>query len=118
VNDPKHKAATATWGRLVTDDETVVTSSYNLIETISLLHSRHGTDVVQRFLSDILPLVEVVWVDVPMHAAAVTAMLAHPGKSGPSLVDCISIEVIRRRRIEDVFAYDRHFADHGFNLLG
>jgi predicted nucleic acid-binding protein len=113
VNDPKHKAATATWGRLVTDDETVVTSSYNLIETISLLHSRHGTDVVQRFLSDILPLVEVVWVDVPMHAAAVTAMLAHPGKSGPSLVDCISIEVIRRRRIEDVFAYD-----HGFNLLG
>ena len=31
-------------------------------------------------------------------------LVAHPGKSGPSLVDCMSMEVIRRRRIEDVFA--------------
>ena len=118
ADDIKHEAAGKVWRDLVAQQAVSVTSLYVVTETISLLHSRFGTQTVQEFLTDVLPLVEVVWVDVPMHAAAVTAMLAHPGKSGPSLVDCMSIEVIRRRRIEDVFAYDRHFADHGFNLLG
>jgi predicted nucleic acid-binding protein len=118
AGDPKHKAATDTWDCLVDQDEHVITSSYTLIETITLLHSRQGTAVVEQFLSDIMSLVEIVWADVPMHMAAVTAMLAHPGKSGPSLVDCMSFEVIRRRRIEDAFAYDPHFAGRGFNVIG
>lgn len=116
--DPKHKAATDTWRGLVDRDECVITSNYALIETITLLHSRHGTAAVEQFLSDIMSLVEVVWAEVPMHMAAVTAMLAHPGKSGPSLVDCMSFEVIRKRRIEDAFAYDPHFAGRGFNVIG
>ena len=118
AGDPKHTAATDTWIRLVERDEYVITSSYTLIETITLLHSRQGTAIVEQFLSDIMPLVEVVWADVPMHTAAITAMLAHPGRSGPSLVDCMSFEVIRQRRIEDAFAYDPHFAGRGFKVIG
>jgi predicted nucleic acid-binding protein len=103
---------------LVGQQAVSVTSLYVVTETICLLHSRFGTQTVQALLTDIMLIVEVVWADVPMHAEAVTAMLAHPGKSGPSLVDCMSIEVIRRRGIEDVFAYDRHFADRASTCWG
>ena len=117
-SDQKHQAATTTWLDLLKKPEHLVTSNYVLIETIALSHARLGTPAVERYLSDIIPVVEVVWADVNSHIAAVTAMLAHPGKSGPSLVDCMSFEVIRERRISDVFTYDRHFDGHGFTVIG
>ena len=117
-SDQNHQAAVAAWVDLVKKREHLVTSNYVLIETITLLHARLGTPAVQRFLGDVMSIVEVVWADVGSHVAAVTAMLAHPGKGGPSLVDCMSFEVIRERRITDVFTYDRHFDGHGFRIIG
>jgi len=117
-DDIMNVRASKMWADLVERREVVVTSLYVVIETIALLHRRFGTHTVEQFLSDIMPLVQIVWAEVPMHMAAVTAMLAHPGKSGPSLVDCMSFEVIRKRRIEDAFAYDPHFAGRGFNVIG
>ncbi len=34
-----------------------------------------------------------------------------------SLVDRVSFEVMRRRRIDGAFAFDRDFADHGFTTI-
>ena len=118
ASDKNHEAAVTAWRDLGKRKEHLVSSSYVMIETISLLHARLGTPGAEKYLSDILPVVEVVWADVSSHMAAVTAMLAHPGKSGPSLVDCMSFEVIRERRISDVFTYDRHFDGHGFTVIG
>jgi uncharacterized protein len=36
---------------------------------------------------------------------------------GPSIIDCISFQVMRRRGLTDVFSSDRHFATAGFTLL-
>jgi predicted nucleic acid-binding protein len=36
---------------------------------------------------------------------------------GYSLTDCISMIVLRERRITDVLTHDRHFAQEGFNIL-
>ena len=35
-----------------------------------------------------------------------------------SAVDCVSIEVMRRNGIQTVFAYDEHFRESGFQILG
>lgn len=117
-SDRCHSSAISMWQSLLDHEKPLVTSSYVLIETISLMHNRFGTGLVRRFLNDIVPVVEIVWADVPDHVAAVSAMLVHTGKSGPSLVDCMSFHVIRQRQICDVFAYDKHFEGHGFNLIG
>lgn len=117
-SDKNNQAAEAAWIELLDKGAHLVTSNYVLIETIALLHARLGTLAVQRYLSDIMPMVEVAWADVGSHVAAVTAMLAHPGKGGPSLVDCMSFEVIRERRITEVFTYDRHFEGRGFTIIG
>jgi len=118
ASDKNHEAAVTAWRDLGRKKEHLVMSNYVMIETIALLHARLGTPAVQRFLTDTTPVIEVVWADVSSHVAAVTAMLAHPGKGGPSLVDCMSFEVIRERRIADVFTYDRHFDGHGLTIIG
>jgi predicted nucleic acid-binding protein len=118
ADDRYHPSAISAWQRLLDREEPLVISSYTLIETIAVMHRRLGTQTVRRFLEEILPAVEVVWADVTDHKTAVLDMLVRSGKSGPSIVDCMSFHVIRQRQIGDVFTYDKHFQGHGFNLIG
>ena len=50
------------------------------------------------------------------HRAAAAALLA-AGRRGISLVDCSSFEVMRRLGLERAFAFGRHFAEAGFQLV-
>jgi len=115
--DLNHKAAVSIWQRLIQNNEDLVTSSYVVTETIALLHNRLGTDVVRRFVEDNLPVVRVVWVDQTTHNAALGAMLATPGRRGPSLTDCANLEVMRQVKTRSIFAYDQHFTDLGLTIL-
>lgn len=117
-SDHRYSRAVQTWQMLVDREDRLLISSYVLIETISVLHRRFGMHVVGRFLADIMPVLEIAWMDVNFHTIAVSALLSHPGKGGPSLVDCMSFEVIRQQRIQDVFAYDKHFEGRGFTVIG
>ena len=118
ADDSRHRDAVRAWQEMLASDETLVTCSYVVCETISLMHSREGTATVDRFAADILAAVDIEWVDPAWHQSALTALLVIPGKSGPSLTDCAGLDLIRRLRITSVFAYDRHFAGQGFRLVG
>jgi len=117
ADDRNHEAAKRTWADLVGRKESMITSSYVVVETASVLHRRHGLSAVRWFQSDMLPVVHVEWVDKPLHEIGMSAVLAGT-RHGPSLVDCISFEIISRRAISSVFAYDRHFNDRGLGLVG
>lgn len=116
--DQRHEPAVRAWLALTSGQEHIVTSSYVVAETISLLHGRHGTQAVRRFVDGLLPVVLVEWVDAHLHTTALSALLASPGRHGPSLTDCVSFEIIRESRIDTVFAYDRHFHQRGHTLIG
>jgi len=119
VNDKRHTDAAPAWASLVASSEQLVVSSYLLVETCSLLQARFGGSSVSRFASQAVPLLSVVWVDEPLHQAAMGAFLAAgAGRHAPSLVDCISFEIVKRQGIERVFAYDQHFARLGCSFLG
>jgi predicted nucleic acid-binding protein len=60
---------------------------------------------------------EVVWVDQQIHEVATAAALAGSGRGTPSLVDCVSFEVIRLCSVDTVFAFDKHFRARGCRLL-
>lgn len=117
-NDDRHQSAVKTWSRFLDEGEILVTSNYVVVETVALLHSRHGTPAVRRFTEDLLSVVLIEWVDAQIHTGALSAVLASSGKQSPSLVDCVSFEIINRSRIDTVFAYDRRFQDRGFNVVG
>ena len=116
ADDPNHESAKRVWIDLVSRKEPMLTSSYVVVETASILHSRHGVSAVRWLQSDMLPVVHIEWVDKPLHEAGMSAVLAGT-RHGPSLVDCISFEIIARRDIVSVLAYDRHFDDRGLGLL-
>jgi len=115
AEDRNHGLAGKTWRSLLAKGEPVVTSNYIVIETCALLQHRMGMTALKEFLQDVLPAVDIEWVDAPLHRAACSAVMMS-SKSGPNIVDCASFAVMRKLHIRDVFTFDGHFADQGFVL--
>ena len=66
------------------------------------------------FHDDVLPVLDVVWVDGELHAEGMAALLT-AGKRHLSLVDRVSFSCMRRHGLTRAFQFDRHFKDQGFS---
>lgn len=115
-DDEMHPKARREWARELNEGELLHTSSYVLVETSALLQRRIGMDGLRTFTTDILPVVNVVWVDDGIHRSAYHALLVS-SRRDISLVDCVSFEAIRRFGIDQVFCFDPHFTEQGFQVL-
>jgi uncharacterized protein len=93
-----------------------LTHNYVVIETEALARRRLGTNVARRLLEDVVPVLEIVWVDAVLHEAAVTAHLRSLRRRC-TLVDHVSFELMRRRGISSALALDLDFAREGFDLI-
>jgi predicted nucleic acid-binding protein len=113
--DAAHPAAKEIFGRLRARDATLLTTSYNLVETYALLDRRFGRDAVVSFREGFAPLLDVVWVDRALHETALDLLLDRP--HGVSLVDAVSFTAIGEHRIDAVFAFDHHFNQEGLPVL-
>lgn len=90
-----------------------MTTSYVLVETYALLQRRVGLEAVDALRRGFAPLLEVVWVDAPIHDQALDH-LQERGTPSVSLVDTTSFVVMRARSIGRAFTFDAHFTDEGF----
>lgn len=115
AGDPNHTEAARTFGALATT-EPLVTHNYVLVESISLVQRRLGTDAVGTLVHDLLAPVDVAWVDVELHERALSAMAA-ARRRHVSLVDWTSFEVMRQRAIVSAFVFDADFAEQGFTTV-
>ena len=113
AGDPNHEKAAAAWRTLIERQEPLATSNYVVVETVALMQSRHGFEAARRFVEDVLPVFDVVWVDAALHAMASAAWLGAARRS-LSVVDCASFAAMRGRGIRQAFAFDRHFDEQGF----
>ncbi len=116
ADDSHHVAASARWTELLEADERLDTTNYVLVETHALVQSRLGMTAVRTLIDDIVPALHVHWIGEDEHATSVAALLT-ASRRLLSLVDCASFEVMRRRGLGRVFAYDRHFGEQGFEVL-
>ena len=115
-SDRDHRRAATAWEELIRSESPPVTTSYVLIELVALAQNRLGIDSVRDIDGALMPLVRVVWVDAALHSRGLAALLS-AGRRRLSLVDCVSFEVMRERGIETCFTIDKHFAEHGFDLI-
>ena len=115
-DDSSHRAAREIWTRLVTEDATLLTTNYVLVETSALFQRRLGLPALRALHEDVVPLLNVDWVGEQAHAAGVGAVLAAARKK-LSLVDCVSFQTMRQQGVRAVFCFDRHFRDQGFEVL-
>lgn len=97
-------------------DEHLITHSYVVVESTSLIHARLGIAAVRAFLEHVLPVCEIRFVHPELHARATSAYLAALGRR-PSFVDRVSFELMRGEGVERAFAFDRDFVREGFEAV-
>ena len=115
--DRFHEDAKRSWERLlnaVRAREHVLLTHYAVVvESSALIARRLGMQAVRDLHEEVLPVAEVVWINEKLHARATAAMFA-AGRRNVSLVDWLSFEVMRERRIRRAFTYDGDFTEQGF----
>ena len=116
ADDLLHPAGRSAWLRLLEERGGLHTTSYVLVETRALLQRRIGLEGLRTFVADILPVMQVLWVDEGIHRSAQHALLV-ASRRHLSLVDCVSFEAMRRLGLFTVFSFDQHFSEQGFKLL-
>ena len=114
--DDNHQWALGAAPSLRSSGASLVTSSFVVLETVTLLQSRIGVAAVRVFHRDVLPLLGVVLVDEGQLHRALAALLASSHRR-VSLTDWSSFTIMRERGIGRVFAFDEDFARQGFELV-
>ena len=116
ADDEFHTPAKTCWTEANCADTIWTTSNYVALETFAVIQRRLGTQAVTVFLDDVLPVINIEWLDVAIHDAGITA-LTTAQRRDLSLVDCTSLALMRHLGIRQVFTFDHHFAEQGFTCL-
>ncbi len=112
-NDANHEGARISWFALLDSDDLLFTTNYVVVEICALAQNRLGQDAVRTIQEELLPVMDIVWVDQATHLLAMTALLAAQRRK-LSLVDCVSFAVMRSRGSQVAFAFDQHFVEERF----
>ena len=115
-NDVMHERAERICRKLIEREDEIHTTSYVVVETVSLLHARVGPPAVTGFRAAIEPLLEVLWVDADLHERAMVRLVDSASRR-VSLVDHASFEAMAQLGLESVFGFDIHFEEAGFTLI-
>ena len=115
-DDDNHPVARTTWERLVRSSDVLLAHNYVLVETSALVQSRLGMAALRAFQERIVPILHVYWVTESDHATAIGVAVA-ANRRQLSLVDCTSFLTMKSHALSDVFCFDKHFEEQGFNLL-
>ena len=115
-DDEHHNSARSAFADLGTSGESLLTHNYVALETIALVQRRLGLDAVRTLIDDLLPAMDLLWIDRATHQEACARLLGE-GSRRVSLVDWASFTVMRRLGIDVALAFDAHFGDHGFKTI-
>ncbi len=116
ADDKYHRKAKEKWTELITSEALLFCNNYILVETFALIQNRLGMDAVKTLNNDVLPLINIDWVEEATHKAGVAALLTASRKR-LSMVDCVSFASMRRLGIIKVFTFDPHFSEQGFMCI-
>ena len=114
-DDYMHARAKANFEYFVQNDTRLLTSSYVLLETLTLLQRRVSLEAAWDFDRKIVPILDVVWVDKRWHNQALQRLQAERSRS-VSLTDCLSFEIMEARALTTAFTFDGHFPERGFEI--
>jgi predicted nucleic acid-binding protein len=115
-SDNYHQTASRLWTHFLDKGYELKTSNYVTVETLALLQNRLGFEAADLWSRDVLGIVGTIWIDEVLHNLAFEIWLSL-GRRKLSLVDCASFVVMRHDKTEKVFGFDKHFTEHGFDVL-
>ena len=117
ARDQFHEEATLAWDRLRDSGLTCSTSNFVLDETFTLLARSTSYEFAAQRARNILTSdeLEILRPDGDDELQALTRFEKFADQR-ISFTDCISFELMKSRRIQQVFSFDRHFALAGFEM--
>ena len=115
ASDQYHKEAVRLWDRILQEKKICVTSNFVLNETFTLLSRRISySAAVERaraiYLSQRLTVLRPTEED---EMGSLTLMEKYADQE-IGFTDCVSFVLMRKKRIQTVFTFDRHFTLAGF----
>ncbi|MGH9184401.1 MAG: type II toxin-antitoxin system VapC family toxin [Acidimicrobiales bacterium] len=113
--DENHASAVTVF-RALLDGAGMVTHNYVVVEVSALVQRRLGSRATGVLFDDVLPVVDVLFVDEDTHRAAATSYRSSLRRR-TSLVDHVSFEMMRRTGLQEAFAFDNDFDREGFSVL-
>ena len=116
ADDNSHLKAKEVWNKIISAGDNLFCSNYILVETFALVQHRLGIKAARVLEDDILPIVNIEWIDEAFHKAGVSAFLA-ASRRRLSLVDCVSFETMRHLGLKTAFTFDPHFHEYGFECI-
>ncbi len=116
ADDRHHEAALRHFEIATAAGTSLLTHEYVVVETMALVQRRLGLGALRRFVDDLLPIVEIAWIDEDLHREAREALLA-AGRRTVSLVDWTSFLVMRRHGVRRAFTFDPDFGAEGFEVV-
>jgi uncharacterized protein len=116
AGDDQHERAFETWRNLIENNERLICNNYVLVESIALVQHRIGMEALAILHNEIIPYMEVEWLDESLHNAIVNAALSSKRRK-LSFVDLSSFDTMRRHNIDTVFTFDSHFHEQGFDVI-
>lgn len=114
--EEQHRVALAIFERLGAGGRTVVTTNLVVAEAHAFILSRSQRDQAKAALAWMDTRFEIVRA-MPEDEAAGRAILDRFADKAFSLTDAISFAVMDRLRLRTAFAFDRHFAQYGLDVL-
>ena len=116
ADDEVHQRASRIWLSLLDTESRLITNSSVLVEAYALIQRRLGMDAARSFAKDILPVIEIIWIDEEIYQQSLVSFLS-ANRRNLSLVDCTSFVTMFHSNISRVFTFDAHFAEQGFEIL-
>ncbi len=115
-NDDHHERAFQTWQTIIEANERLMCNNYVLVESIALIQHRAGMEALAILHNEIIPYMEIEWLNESLHNAIVNLALT-TNRRKLSLVDLSSFDTMRRHKINIAFTFDNHFREQGFDVI-
>lgn len=118
ADDQYHKAASAHWASLLKSPCHLVTSSYVLVEVVTLLNNRGSHSKAVALGNNMLSsrLFNVVHVNEALFYEAWRYFQKYKDKRY-SLTDCVSFMLMKKLAIREALTFDKHFVQAGLVKL-
>lgn len=115
-DDQNHLAAQEAWERLLQNGETLFCNNYILVESTALIQYRLGLEALKVWHEDIVPVMQVEWLDESLHNPIMRIVLSSDRRV-ISFIDQSSFDTMRRYGIKTAFTFDEHFRQQGFDII-
>jgi uncharacterized protein len=115
-SDQWHPPSIVAYNQLLHDNRNLITTSFVLTECGNAASRRPYRRVVFQAREQ-FELMGNLMLPTPDDWDSAWVEYRQSPIYGPSIVDCISFQVMRRLGLTEVFSNDQHFANAGFTLL-